>query len=39
MNIAQAYLDKAADRRAALRELLENGDPAMLLRASGYAPR
>jgi len=39
MNIAQAYLDKATDRRAALRELLDNRDPAALLRASGYAPR
>lgn len=39
MNIAQAYLDKAPDKRAALRELLENRDPAALLRASGYAPR
>lgn len=39
MNIAQAYLDKASDRRAALRELLENRDPAAILRASGYAPR
>lgn len=39
MNIAQAYLDKAPDRRAALRELLANRDPAALLRATGYAPR
>ncbi len=39
MNIAQAYLDKAPDRRAALRELLQNRDPAAILKASGYAPR
>jgi hypothetical protein len=39
MNIAQAYLDRAPDRRAALRELLANRDPGALLRASGYAPR
>jgi hypothetical protein len=39
MNIAQAYLDKAPDQRAALRELLRNSDPAALLRASAYAPR
>jgi len=39
MNIAQAYMDKAPDRRAALRELLANRDPAAILRASGYAPR
>lgn len=39
MNIAQARLDKATDRRAALRELLANRDPAALLRDAGYAPR
>ncbi|MBH9551416.1 gliding motility protein GldB-related protein [Inhella gelatinilytica] len=37
-NIARAYLARAADPRAALRELLAARDPAALLAASGYAP-
>ena len=36
--IAGAYYARAADKRAALRELLELRDPEAILRASGYAP-
>jgi hypothetical protein len=36
--IAGAYYARAADKRAALRELLELRDPVAVLRASGYAP-
>lgn len=37
--IAKAYLDRAPDKRIALRQLLQNVDPAGLLAASNYAPR
>ncbi len=36
--IAGAYYARAADKRAAVRELLELRDPEAVLRASGYAP-
>ncbi|HXG96430.1 MAG TPA: hypothetical protein VNJ06_04870 [Gemmatimonadales bacterium] len=36
--IAGAYYARAADKRAAVRELLELKDPEAILRASGYAP-
>ena len=36
--IAGAYYARAADKRAAVRELLELRDPEAILRASGYAP-
>ena len=36
--IAAAYYARAADKRAAVRELLELRDPVAILRASGYAP-
>jgi len=36
--IAAAYYAHAADKRAAVRELLELRDPVAILRASGYAP-
>jgi len=36
--IAGAYDARAADKRAAVRELLELHDPEAILRASGYAP-
>jgi len=38
-NIAAAYLARAIDPRAALRELIALRDPEAILRASGYAPR
>jgi hypothetical protein len=37
--IARAYFERASDKRTALRELIDNRDPAALLKASGYAPR
>lgn len=37
-NIARAYVAKAADPRAALRELLAARDPAAIVKASAYAP-
>ena len=36
--IAGAYYARAADKRAAVRELLELRDPEAILRESGYAP-
>jgi len=36
--IAGAYYARAADKRVAVRELLELRDPVAVLRASGYAP-
>ncbi len=36
--IAGAYYARAADKRVAVRELLELRDPEAILRASGYAP-
>src|SRR6266550_798690 len=36
--IAGAYYARAADKRAAVRELLELHDPVAVLRESGYAP-
>ena len=36
--IAGAYYGRAADKRAAVRELLELHDPVAVLRESGYAP-
>lgn len=36
MRIAEAYVARAPDRHAALRELLELHDPAAILKASGY---
>jgi len=37
MRIAEAYVAHAADKRAAIRELLELQDPAAILKASKYA--
>lgn len=37
--IAKAYYDHAADKRAAIRDLLALDDPDAILRASGYATR
>lgn len=36
MRIAEAYVARAPDKRAAIRELLELRDPAAILKASGY---
>jgi hypothetical protein len=36
MRIAEAYLARSADKRAAMRELIELRDPDAILRASGY---
>lgn len=36
MRIAEAYVERAPDKRAAIRELLELRDPAAILKASGY---
>lgn len=36
MRIAEAYVARAADNRAAIRELIEFRDPAAILEASGY---
>jgi len=36
--IAAAYYARAADKRAAVRQLLELRDPVAVLRESGYAP-
>jgi hypothetical protein len=36
MRIAEAYVARAADKRAAIRELIELRDPAAILKASGY---
>lgn len=38
MRIAEAYVARAADKRAALEVLIEARDPAAILEASGYAP-
>lgn len=37
MRIAEAYVSHAADKRVAIRELIENKNPAAILQASGYA--
>jgi hypothetical protein len=37
MKICAAYVDKAADKRAAIRELIELKDPTAILEASGYS--
>jgi hypothetical protein len=39
MRIAQAYVARAGDKHAAIRELLELHDPAAILKASGYGPQ
>ena len=36
MRIAEAYVARAADKRAAIRELIALRDPAAILKASGY---
>jgi hypothetical protein len=36
MRIAEAYVAQAADKRAAIRDLIELRDPAAILKASGY---
>jgi hypothetical protein len=36
MKICAAYVDKAPDKRAAIRELIELKDPVAILKASGY---
>jgi Predicted Zn-dependent protease (DUF2268) len=36
MKICAAYVDRATDKRAAIRELIELKDPAAILAASGY---
>jgi len=36
MRIAEAYVARASDQRAAIRELIELRDPAAILKASGY---
>jgi len=36
MRIAEAYVARAADKRAGIRELIELRDPAAILNASGY---
>jgi hypothetical protein len=36
MRIAEAYVARASDKRAAMRELIEFRDPAAILEASGY---
>jgi hypothetical protein len=36
MRIAEAYVARASDKRAAIRELIELRDPAAILKASGY---
>jgi hypothetical protein len=36
MRIAEAYVARASDKRAAIRDLLELRDPAAILKASGY---
>jgi hypothetical protein len=36
MRIAEAYVARAADKRAAMRELIELRDPDAILKASGY---
>jgi hypothetical protein len=36
MKICAAYVDKATDKRQAIRELIELKDPAAILKASGY---
>jgi hypothetical protein len=38
MRIAEAYVARAQDKRAAIRQLLELQDPAAILAASRYAP-
>lgn len=38
MQIAKSYYDKAADKRAALRALIEGRDPAGILQTSGFGP-
>jgi len=37
--IAKAYYERAADKRQAIRDLLEDRDPDEILRVSGYAAR
>lgn len=39
MRIAEHYVAQAADKRAAIRDLIELKDPAAILAASGYSPR
>jgi hypothetical protein len=36
MRIAEAYVARAADKRAAIRELIALRDPAAILASSGY---
>ena len=36
VRIAEAYVARAADKRAAIRELIELRDPGAILKASGY---
>ena len=36
MRIAEAYVDRAPDKRAAMNELIELRDPVGILKASGY---
>lgn len=38
MRIAEAYVARAHDKRAAIRDLIELKDPGAILKASGYAP-
>jgi hypothetical protein len=38
MRIAEAYVVRADDKRAAIRDLIELRDPGAILRTSGYAP-
>lgn len=38
MRIAEAYVARAPDKRAAIRDLIELRDPGAILDASGYAP-
>lgn len=39
MRIAEAYVERTPDRRAAIRDLLDMRDPAAILKRSGYAER
>jgi hypothetical protein len=38
MQIAAGYVAQAADKQAAIKELIDAKDPAAILKASGYAP-
>jgi hypothetical protein len=38
MQIAAGYVAQAADKRAAIKDLIDAKDPAAILKASGYAP-